>query len=691
MNAPGSAGLVLPLPASRTGARSGTCAPASLERAHDCGQMRWAEVRIRLESLRPSERRTLLLLARLPLLTACATADLDGLQSVGSVYRRLYRLLQAGVVHILPTRLPAGPALTASRSGHTPDMFYLSDAGLAAVALDQGADLPALSRKNHLRRDDILSLVPGLPYLAATYSLLAALMSAGRSDGAGNADGGWPCLLALERPWRRRFVPLTASSPVSLRLPAYAAVGWGARAGGYLLVPDLATFPLTDMQRVASRLFDYRALEEQRGRGQVFPALVVATTDPGRQSAWTDLLEDARAARSDAPLRAHVTTWPALRVQPASALRGALPREDWASTPEQLIQRLCLPRRSLPAPAARVPSLVGNRVLPALAGVRFPSEIAGKKRQQAPGDPGEMLAAHVLGAMALSLTPSDRQMLDMIGRHAFLTVQQLVSILGGSAASVCGRQRRLEVLGFTRCVRSVELGDADAPLADHILLELTVPGLQVAGAQQGLTLSQAVRRNGLAGGGPERPVGQRQGLVGTLRHTVGANDVFAGLYDLARRRVSAGHDDAVLEWRGPAVCVAGRLRPDGYAVYRCDGVPFGFFLEYDRGTMKGRGYRKKFAAYYAFLEAERYRREYDACPTILVVTSDGAAEARIARAALAAGIGRAQVPRLLLTREGRLNRRGAAGLPPQHILAPIWHEPGSLGAGQPPWPLRMQA
>ena len=179
--------------------------------------------------------------------------------------------------------------------------------------------------------------------------------------------------------------------------------------------------------------------------------------------------------------------------------------------------------------------------------------------------------------------------------------------------------------------------------------------------------------------------------MGTLRHTVGANDVFAGLYDLARRRVSAGHDDAVLEWRGPAVCVAGRLRPDGYAVYRCDGVPFGFFLEYDRGTMKGRGYRKKFSAYYAFLEAERYRREYDACPTILVVTSDGAAEARIARAALAAGIGRARVPRLLLTREGRLNRQGAAGLPPQHILSPIWHEPGSLGAGQPPWPLRMQA
>jgi hypothetical protein len=286
------------------------------------------------------------------------------------------------------------------------------------------------------------------------------------------------------------------------------------------------------------------------------------------------------------------------------------------------------------------------------------------------------------------LTAEDRAVLDLIGRHPFLTAPQLAAVLGKPIRWVHARRRRLENLAFVRRVPAAEVAPAAADLARHTVLELTTAGLQLVAAQQGLTLAQAVRHNGLAGGGPAQPIGQRRGLLATLRHTVGANGVVAGLYETARRRAGAGHDDAVLEWRGAAACASGRLRPDGYGVYRCDGVPYGFFLEYDRGTMRSRDYRKKFAAYYAFLDGERYRREYDACPTLLIVTTDGAAAARISRAALALGVGRATALRLLLTRESRLHRHPTTAPPSEGMLGPIWETPGEAGGGRPPWPVR---
>ena len=55
------------------------------------------------------------------------------------------------------------------------------------------------------------------------------------------------------------------------------------------------------------------------------------------------------------------------------------------------------------------------------------------------------------------------------------------------------------------------------------------PALALLAAQEGLSLAAAVRANGLAGGGPERPAGARRALLRRLAHTVGADGVFVRL------------------------------------------------------------------------------------------------------------------------------------------------------------------
>jgi hypothetical protein len=129
----------------------------------------------------------------------------------------------------------------------------------------------------------------------------------------------------------------------------------------------------------------------------------------------------------------------------------------------------------------------------------------------------------------------------------------------------------------------------------------------------------------------------------------------------------------LVEWRSAAACCRRPIRPDGYGIYRHHRQLYGFFLEYDRGTMSARDYHQKFAAYYAYWASGRYQRDYDGFPTILVITSDKTSEDRIARAALAAAVGRGPTLPLPLTCRWRIeDARNSSGL-----LGPIWREPSS--------------
>jgi hypothetical protein len=461
-----------------------------------------------------------------------------------------------------------------------------------------------------------------------------------------------PNLLAWERPWRRRYQRPTAKAPSTTALPAYTALAWGSETGAYLLLPDLATVPLAHYRRALGDLFALRVLGQSD-----LPILLVVTSDGGRAAAWLALLEEVRRRRAEAPLTACIATWEGLR-----AGLEVLAREAGKSSPQpaQLVQRVRLrPARPRRRPMYALPRLVGEGLC-----VASPPDVAGS-----------------LGRVALYLSAADRALLDIAGRHPFLTPDRLAVVLGWSSDAVQRRLRRLMDRGLMRLLAPSELRMAPAGLK---LVELTAPGLTLVAAQQGLPRGAAIRVNGLAGGGPARPLGARRKLTMQLAHTLGADDVFVRLVATARALAAAGGDDALVEWRGAAGCSRRHVRPDGYGVYRHDGRLYGFFLEYDRGTMSARDYREKFAAYHAYWASRRFERDYDGFPTILVVAVNDAAEQRIAEVVSAAAIGRAPGLPVLLTAEWRISRdpTNARGL-----LGPIWREPEGGSVDRQCWPL----
>jgi hypothetical protein len=215
------------------------------------------------------------------------------------------------------------------------------------------------------------------------------------------------------------------------------------------------------------------------------------------------------------------------------------------------------------------------------------------------------------------------------------------------------------------------------------LLELTRQGVAFVAAQQGLTVAEAVRHTGLAGGGPAQRPGTRLSraryvLLRHLAHTRGADGFFVALARAARaarrphRGATGAADEALLVWRNAVACARGRMRPDGYGVLRLDGRRHGFFLEYDRGTQDAAAYRRKLAAYYAYRDSGAFAADYAGFPALLLVTTDTDAEARVARYARAAAAGRAAPLPLLLTVEWRYRGGPWRRADPLGPLGPNW-------------------
>jgi hypothetical protein len=282
--------------------------------------------------------------------------------------------------------------------------------------------------------------------------------------------------------------------------------------------------------------------------------------------------------------------------------------------------------------------------------------------------------------LALKVSPVERVMLDLVGRHPFLTADGLAAVLGWETRRVRERRARLIRLGLVRLLDSSER-HWSSPSG---LTELTGAGLEFVAAQQGLSPARAVRFNGLAGGGPEHPTGTRRLLMRDLAHTLGADTLFVGLY----RRYGAqpaDSDDAILEWRSAAACSRRRVRPDGYAMVRHQGEHYGFFLEYDRGTMSARDYAEKWAVYYDYRDSRAYQPDYDGFPTILVVTANPSAEERIARSARAASVGRPVSLPVLLTCEWRIADDPSN---PRGLLGGVWRTPADPARRV--WPPTLQ-
>jgi hypothetical protein len=365
-------------------------------------------------------------------------------------------------------------------------------------------------------------------------------------------------------------------------------------------------------------------------------------TDAARAGAWVALLEALRVARRDAPLPARIATWEDLDADVRDAVAGGAGGRRC----QHPLQNIAPPSPSRP-PAAPIPRLVGR----GLQGARLP---------------------------ALRLHPGEWALLDLLARHLPLPRDLAAQALGWTDKTLRRRRRRLIALGLVRTIPVDELcgGRVPAPalrrLAAREPAEATADGLAALAAWQGLSLQAAVRWNGLAGGGPETPVGTRAGLLAAPLHTLGIEEFFAHLARHGRRAAGRGADEGLVEWRNAAACARRRFRPDGYVVYRRGDQHHAAFVEYDRGTMGERDWEQKLVAYFDYRDSGHSRRDYAGFPTLLVVVvaqpaREVATEGRIADLLRHLAVGRAHLPALLTT----ATRLAAS---PAGALGPVWRE-----------------
>ena len=408
----------------------------------------WRDAERAAARLTQAVRDTLTTLIRVPLATVTLPEQLGGLCGGAAVYRRLARLRAAGLVaEIRPLIQPR----------YSPVLLYVTDLGLAAVAVSDRRDPVDVARRFRIRSDDLLGRLPGLPTLLASYRLLGALALAGP---------GWPRLLSWEQPCRRRFQRPAAKTPSRLELPAHASLAGDDQSESYLLVPDLGTSHLRVYRPMLHHLHALRRAGGDASR------LVIAT-DSRRAGAWETLLEDVARSRRDAPLRAWIARWKTLDADLAKLLDVEDLRPTSAVASAGLAQTSRLPVRS---PDAAIPRPVGDLTT---NGTR------------------QRTVAARLGRLALELTPSDAKMLDVISRHPFLPLHGLATALGWSTDRTRRQRDDLIRRGLARLLPANTSRGATLELA-----ELTVDGLRLAAFRLGFPLSVAVEVEGVAGGGP---------------------------------------------------------------------------------------------------------------------------------------------------------------------------------------------
>jgi hypothetical protein len=558
----------------------------------------WGAVVGEARALTLEEEAALELIARLPLVPARHLQTLSGECSSAAAYRRVARLRRGSLVAMVD-----GPR---EGSGRRPRLLLVQNLGLAVLAHRREVEPEALARSYGLHRRALDKLCLGLPAALAGYELLALLT---------HAMGRQARVRSWQRPWRWAVVAGRGDRERGTRtghLPAYATVDWESRGGrlqaGFVLVADTGGLPPSVLQPQLAQLC--RMLSSA---GQTGPGVAIATTSERRVNAWLTLMDHLVSNRHDTPVEGRVATWQAWRLGQVAPPRSGLVDEG----------------------------------VPAVTHCTVRTE---KQRRLWSSIPRPIGLTRVGASVAVwHMSTGDRAVLDVVGRHPFLPTQRLGEILGKTARWARERRAELVRLGLLRVMPAEELprgvGGEDA------LLELTVSGLTRLSASLGLSLATAVRSHGLAGGGPYTPIGPRRALVAYQAHTLGTDAIFAAIAISARRQ----HGGVLLEWRNAAACARGRMRPDGYGLLCVGRREYGFFLEFDRGTVRPAALRAKFAAYHRYQVSPRADRDYDGFPTIVAVTTGPGAEQRIVDAVRAAAAGHVGRSPILVTTLGWIN------------------------------------
>jgi hypothetical protein len=568
------------------------------------------------------------LLETCPLLPIDAFVPLVRLRSFSAGYQQLARLRRAGLAEVSGVNL--GYLLGDRRVGLWRitaagiRMLRIAGDGTEAGSLEHGRVLLYGAPTNSPRRAS--NAGQDLALLVAGYRLLATLVDERCAAGEPVAVHAW------ERRWVRPLWSPPQGKFVQTRFPAAAVLvtprvdggphGQTASATTMLLIPDLGTAPVSRYRTALRRLLALRTAHWESGSTACEPELVIVTPDPDgrgtRAAAWAELLHRVARRQGEPMLRTRILGWESVA---------------------QVVGR------------QRVPGLVADE-----------SGFAPDSRD----------------SRAIRRWPAamrgPEQVLQVVGRHPFLTADQRVDLLGTTAKRLSELERQLADGGWLRCVSSDELPEDVIGLNRKErralrFVEVTPAGRRRLAELLALDTATASRYHGLidSGAGQGR---RRARLFRALPHTLGVNAVFVAMSVAAQTAARQGGGDELIEWRSAAACERRRCKPDGYGCYRRSGVGYGFLLEYDRGTEPGRRYAAKFGAYYRYRDSGDAARDFNGFPTLLFVTTDPIAEPRIADQAFRAWLTRGTdpLPVLITTTERIVDHR-------EGILGPIWRTP----------------
>ena len=169
----------------------------------------WRSAAREAARLCPADEEALELIGRLPLVPISQLLPLSGGRSGRSVYACVERLVERGLVSVIP-----GPGHLGKPHRR---LLLISNLGLAALAWRREVDHANLARAWRLGRTPLRVLVGQLPALLSLYALLGLLAATGR---------GWARLRQWSQPGRWRPHGDGAGPARSVTLPAYAALGW---------------------------------------------------------------------------------------------------------------------------------------------------------------------------------------------------------------------------------------------------------------------------------------------------------------------------------------------------------------------------------------------------------------------------------------------------------------------------------
>ena len=543
--------------------------------------------------LRSGAVAALRLLETCPLLPIDAFVPLVGLRSFSAGYQQLARLRRAGLAEVSGVNL--GYLLGDRRVGlwritaAGVRMLRITGDGTEAGSPDPRGVLLYGAPTNSPRRGG--NAGQDLALLVAGYRLLATLVDERCAAGEPVAVHGLGATVGqaamVAAPGQVRADQ--ASGGCRARTTAR---GWRSSADKRHRRPPCCSFRTWGRLRspaIETRCADSLALRTahwESGSTACEPELVIATPDPDgrgtRAAAWAELLHRVARRQGEPMLRTRILGWESVA---------------------QVVGR------------QRVPGLVADE-----------SGFAPRSRDSRP----------IRRWPAAMRGPE--QVLQVVGRHPFLTADQRVDLLGTTAKRLGALERQLADRGWLRCVSSDELS------ADVIglnarerralrLVEITPAGRRRLAEWLALDTATASRYHGLIDSGPGQ-ARRRARLFRALPHTLGVNAVFVAMSVAAQTAARQGGGDELIEWRSAAACERRRCKPDGYGCYRRNGVGYGFLLEYDRGTEPGRRYAAKFGAYYRYRDFGDAARDFDGFPTLLFVTTDPGSRAANCRPGL---------------------------------------------------------